>query len=166
LSLCHLRDVEPIIEARHLREVGQHPIRKVSKINLRFHVAFRLPHIVIGLDRTQQQVAGTSTAETPANLRTDITSAAPFTSYSAYTADGNATPVVTELARKQGACDFQGTPATAEIREFNLLYEPVNPPFIVGPSNISVWFGGDIATPGFIQASVLMIPAALITGLS
>lgn len=122
--------------------------------------------IIISLDPTQVQVAGTSTAESPTNMRTDIRTTCPFTAYSAYTADGNATPLLTELARKQGACDFQGTPASAEIREFNLLYEPTNPPFLIGPGNFSVHFGGDIATPGFIQASVLAFPASLLTSLS
>lgn len=121
--------------------------------------------IIIGMDRTQIQVAGTSTAETPANLRTDITSAAPFTSFSAYTADGNATPIITELARKQAVTDVQ-TAVGVNVYQLDLVYEPVNPPFLIGPGNISVWFGGDIATPGYIQATVIAIPATLLTSLA
>lgn len=121
--------------------------------------------IVIGVDRTQVQVAGTSTAESPMNMRTDITTTCPFTSFSAYTADGNATPIITELARKQAVTDVQSA-VGVNVYQFDLLYEPANPLFIVGPANISVYYGGDIATPGFIQASVLAFPASLINGLS
>jgi hypothetical protein len=120
--------------------------------------------IVIGLDRTQVQVAGTSTAESPGNMRTDITTACPFTCYSAYTADGNATPIITELARKQAVTDVQ-TAVGVNVYQFDLVYEPVNPPMLIGPGNISVWFGGGIATPGYIQASVLAFPATLLTRL-
>lgn len=121
--------------------------------------------IVIGLDRTQVQVAGTSTAESPTNMRTDITTNCPFTSYSAYTADGNATPIITELARKQAVTDVQ-TAVGVNVYQLDLVYEPANPPMLIGPGNISVWFGGDIAVPGFIQASVLAFPATLLTRLS
>ncbi len=122
--------------------------------------------IVIGFDRTQVQTAGTSTTEVPANMRSDITAAAPFTSYSAYTADGVAAPVITELARKAGQVDLQGTAATLNVYQFDLLYEPLNPLFIVGPAHIAVYFGGNIALPGFIQASVLAFPSTLVTGLA
>lgn len=122
--------------------------------------------IIIGFDRTQQQTAGTSTAETPANLRSDITASAPFTSYSAYTADGVATPVITELARKQAVTDLQGVAATLNVYQFDLVYEPLCPPIIIGPAHIAVYWGGDIALPGFAQASVLCVPSALFTALS
>jgi hypothetical protein len=122
--------------------------------------------IIVGVDRTQVQVAGTSTTESPMNMRTDIVSAAPFTCFSAYTGDGNATPVITELARKQALTDVQGTAATVNAYIFDLLYEPLFPPIIVGPANISVYFGGSIAASGFIQASGLWIPSSLVTGLS
>jgi hypothetical protein len=121
--------------------------------------------IVIGVDRTQVQVAGTSTAESPMNMRTDITTACPFTSFSAYTADGNATPIITELARKAAQVDVQSA-VGVNVYQFDLVYEPLNPLMIVGPANISVYFGGSIALPGFIQASVIAFPASLINGLS
>ncbi len=94
--------------------------------------------IFIGMDRTQQQTAGTSTAEVATNMRTDITAPQPFTCFSAYTADGVATPLIVELIRKQAQSDLQGIAAN---------------------------FGGTIALPGFIQASVLAIPATLLTTL-
>ena len=122
--------------------------------------------IIIGVDRTQVQTPGTSTVEVPMNMRTDIVATAPFTCYSAYTADGVATPVITELARKAGQVDVQGTAATLNVYQFDLLYEPRHPLMIVGPAHIAVYFGGNIALPGFIQASVLAFPSNLLTGLS
>ncbi len=122
--------------------------------------------ILIGVDRTQVQTAGTSTAEVPMNLRTDITAAAPFTCFSAYTADGVAAPVIRELARKQGLTDAQGVAATLNVYIFDLVYEPLQPPIIIGPAHIAVYFAGAIAVSGFIQASVLAIPSTLVTGLS
>ncbi len=122
--------------------------------------------IVIGFDRTQIQTAGTSTAETPANMRSDITSGAPFTVFSAYTADGVAAPLITELDRAQAQVDVQGTAATLNLYQFDLLYEPLHPPIIIGPAHIAVYYGGSIALPGFIQASVIAVPASLFTGLS
>lgn len=122
--------------------------------------------IWIGFDRTQVHTAGTSTAETPGNMRSDITATAPFTAYSAYTGDGVAAPVITTLARRQGLTDVQGTAATVNVYEFDLVYEPLNPPMIIGPAHIAVYFGGDIAVSGFAQAMVLAFPSSLLTGLS
>jgi hypothetical protein len=90
--------------------------------------------IWIAYDKTQVQTAGTSTAETPVNMRTDLSSA-PFTAYSAYTADGVATPVLNTLARKQALTDVQGTAATVNAYIFDLVYEPAAPPVIVGPGS-------------------------------
>lgn len=122
--------------------------------------------IWFGFDRTQVQTAGTSTAEVPGNMRSDVTATAPFTAYSAYTADGVAAPVITTLARKQAATDVQGTAATVNVYQFDLVYEPACPPIIVGPAHIAVYWGGDIALPGFAQAFVLAFPSSLVTGLS
>lgn len=121
--------------------------------------------IWFGFDRTQVQTAGTSTAESPANMRSDIATACPFTSYSAYTADGVAAPVITTLARKQSVTDVQ-TAVGVNVYQFDLVYEPTNPPIIVGPAHIAVYWGGDIALPGFAQAFVLAFPASLVTGLA
>lgn len=122
--------------------------------------------IIIGMDRTQIQTAGTSTTEVPGNMRTDLTTAAPFTCFSAYTADGVATPVIVELARKQAVTDVQGVAATLNVYQFDLVYEPWTPPILIGPGHFAVYWGGDIALPGFCQASVLAIPSNLVTGLS
>jgi hypothetical protein len=121
--------------------------------------------IWMAFDRTQVQTAGTSTAETPYNLRSDL-SGAPFTSYSAYTADGVATPVLNTLARKQALTDVQGTAATVNAYILDLVYEPANPPIIIGPAHIAVYWGGDIAVSGYAQAFVLAFPSSLVTTLS
>lgn len=122
--------------------------------------------IWFGFDRTQVQTAGTSTAETPGNMRSDITATAPFTAFSAYTADGVAAPVITTLARKQATTDLQGIAANLNVYQFDLVYEPTNPPIIIGPAHIAVYWAGDIALPGFAQAFVLAFPSSLVTGLS
>jgi hypothetical protein len=120
--------------------------------------------IWVGFDRTQVQTAGTSTAETPLNLRTDL-SGAPFTAYSAYTADGVAAPAINTLARKQVLTDVQSAVGVNPY-VFDLVYEPANPPILIGPGHIAVYFGGDIAVSGFVQAFVLCFPASLVTTLS
>lgn len=146
-----------------------------AMIPLRIHVQCQIGlqttdahenEIIIGVDRTQIQTAGTSTAEAPMNLRTDLTNSAPFSCFSAYTADGVAAPVITELARKQATTDLQGIAANLNVYQFDLLYEPAFPLMLIGPGHFAVYFGGDIALPGFIQASVLAIPANLLTGLT
>ena len=120
----------------------------------------------IGFDRTQVQVAGTSTPEVPINMRSDIVSGSPLTVYSAYTADGVATPVINTLARRQAQSDLQGIATSAAKYILDLVYEPLNPPFIVGPAHIAVYWGGTVALPGFAQAFVLAFPSSLVTGLS
>ena len=123
--------------------------------------------IWIGYDRTQVQANGTSTAVTPTNLRSDLGGqTAPFTSRHTYTGDGVATPVISTLARKQAQSDLQGIAANMNVYQFDLIYEPFNPPMIVGPANISVYWGGTIALTGFAQASVLAFPSTLLNVLS
>lgn len=143
------------------------PLRLQVETQLGLQVADADEHeIWFGFDRTQQQTAGTSTTETPVNMRTDLTAAAPFTVYSAYSGDGVATPVINTLARAQATADLQGTAANMNVYQFSLLYEPLNPPMIVGPAHIAVYWGGTIALPGFAQAFVLAFPSNLITGLA
>lgn len=120
---------------------------------------------LIGVDRTQVPTAGTSTTEVPINLRTDITTACPLTVWSAFTGDG-ITPTLDELDRVQALTDVQGTPATLNVYQFKTVYEPAHPPMIVGPAGLFVYFGGDIAASGYIQASFLAIPSNLLTGLA
>ncbi len=121
--------------------------------------------ILIGTDRTQVPTVGTSTLEVPINMRTDLTTSCPLTAWSAFTVDG-ITPVLDELDRAQVLTDLQGTAATLNVYQLKTVYEPKFPPFICGPAGLFVYFGGNIAASGFIQASFLAIPSSLVTGLS
>ena len=77
---------------------------------------------------------------------------------SAFTGD-TATPTLDmELDRSVITGDVQGTPASALWTPLGLLYEPVVPPFIVGPAAIYIYFGGTVATSGFAQCQFLCIP--------
>ena len=121
----------------------------------------------IGYDRTQVQSNVTSTSVTPSNMRTDLGgTTAPFTARTTYTADGVATPLINTLARKQASTDLQGLATNMNVYQFDLIYEPVNPPMICGPANISLYWGGSIALPAFSQAYVLAFPSNLLTVLS
>ncbi len=104
---------------------------------------------------------GTSTAESPVNMRTDLGEGSACRVGSAVTGAitttpagaGGADPVLDlELSRFQTEWDVL-TSGTV-MRGINHLYEPRNPPYIVGPATLLVYFGGDVATVGgFIQAA-------------
>jgi hypothetical protein len=55
--------------------------------------------------------------------------------------------------------DVNGTPANALWTKNQLLYEPLHPPFIVGPACIFAYWGGTVATSAFFQFSWLEIPS-------
>lgn len=126
---------------------------------------------LIAVDRTAAaSTDGTSTPETPLGLRTDISSGCPIVCTSAYTADMTATtgadPVLSfELARAVKVADVQGTAANAKFDELQLVYEPANPPFIVGPAAVYLYWGGTVATSGFAQCNFLAFSSALVTNL-
>ena len=85
----------------------------------------------------------------------------------AYTLDPTIIPVVTwDLARKEALTDVQGTAATVLVTSFELIYEPINPPLIVGPACVLMYAGGSIAVTAYMQAYFLAVPSALLTSLS
>lgn len=146
-------------------------------IPLRFHVQAR-----IGLQTTDSHVSeiliavnssvawdgtGTTfTSETPLNLRTNVTSGCPITAASAF--DGNITsPAAStfDLARKEALTDVQGTAATVNVYQFDLLYEPENPPFLIGPCTVQVYWGGSIAVVGYAQLNFAAISSSLVEDL-
>lgn len=142
------------------------PLRCAVEIELGIQTTdSHVTEILIAADRTQLPTAGTSTLEVPANMRSDLVGACPLTARSAYTADG-VTPVLDELDRAQALTDVQGVAATVNLYQLKTVYEPVCPPLIVGPAGFYVYFGGDIAASGFIQAHFLAVPSNLLTGLS
>ncbi len=55
--------------------------------------------------------------------------------------------------------DVQGTPATALWTKHELLFEPKNPPYIVGPASVFAYWGGTVAVNGFMQFAWLEIPS-------
>lgn len=128
--------------------------------------------ILLAVDRTAAWAAdGTSTAETPANMRTDIASGCPCSVASAFTADmtngSGVDPVLgLELAREQALTDVQGTAATLNVYQFSMLYEPTVPPYIVGPAAMYGYWGGDIAVSGFAQIVFIAFPSSLVEDLS
>ena len=127
--------------------------------------------ILITADRTQVSgaVAADGTVEVPQNMRTDILAGCPC---SAVSANVNAVPTNSDrsfdLVRATQIMDYNtaATPDTALWAELDVLYEPKNPPLIVGPGNISVFFGGTVASTGFIQAVFAAFPTSQISQLT
>lgn len=120
-----------------------------------------IEEIVIAVDRTQALTSGgTSTTEVAFNMRSDNPTTSLCSVYSAVTVTVAPTPVHgIELARKQEHTNL----LTAGITQgfMDLLYEPLHPPIIVGPANVSVMFGGVTAMSGFINAQWVEMPEAL-----
>lgn len=105
---------------------------------------------------------GTSTAEQPSNMRTDLDKGSACRVGSAFSADMTTTPkfgaaadpvLDMELDRLTDHVDIQGTATTIWHAQMRLLYLPTYPPFLVGPCTLLVYFGGTAATiGGFVQA--------------
>lgn len=104
---------------------------------------------------------GTSTAEEPSNLRSDLFAGSACRVGSAFTADMTTTqPGVTaadpildiELGRKVVTFDIFSTGVNAFDKELSLVYQPNYPPFVVGPASVVCYFGGTTANGGgFLQ---------------
>lgn len=110
---------------------------------------------------------GTVTLGTAVNLRTNATgNPAGVTMFHSATADITDPVLGMELMHRAQFTDVQGTAATVNLMQLNGLYEPLNPPFLVGPCALYGYWGGSIAAAGFAQIDVLVIPSNLITGLS
>ncbi len=126
--------------------------------------------ILMTIDRTQinDVTSGTATQEFPSNMRTDIATGCPFLASSAVTANLTAAPTRSfDLAHRTIVGDFvlSGTPANSSWEELWTLYEPDNPPFIVGPASLQVHWGGTVATSAFCQMTFLAIRSSLVTSL-
>lgn len=108
---------------------------------------------------------GTSTVETPMNLRTDNSRTSVCTVLSAVTADATYTGAITtpvlhmEVARKQLVTNIVTSGITQGILE--LVYEPKVPLVLVGPATFFVYFGGTQAMSGFAEATWIEMPEAL-----
>lgn len=124
--------------------------------------------VLLAVDRTAAWAGdGTVTTETPVNLRTNSVSGCPATCFSAATADIT-DPVLgaISLDRRSLLTDVQGTAATVNLMELKLDYQPLRPPFLIGPCAMYGYWGGSIAVVGFAQVNFLVIPSSLVTGLT
>lgn len=116
--------------------------------------------ILVAVDRAAASNASgsTGTAETVFNLRTDLTTGSMVTAVSANTSNITNPTLGIELARAVVTGDVQGTAATALWTPLDLVYEPSNPPFIVGPAALYLYWGGTVATTGFAQVTWVELP--------
>lgn len=145
-------------------------------VPLRIHIACQVPisaadsdenEILLAVDRAAKYANdGSVTSETPTNMRTDIGTTCPLTVASAATGNITNPTLGIELGHAVKVVDYIGTPANGMMNDLVLLYEPANPPFLVGPCAIYGYFGGTVAVTGFINADFLAIPSALITSLT
>ena len=145
------------------------PLRLHAEVNIGLQTTdSHVNEILFGVNRgVAWDGTGTFTSETVFNMRTDMSAPSGITAASAFTADPTVVPVVTfDLARREALTDVQGTAATVLVTTFDLVYEPTNPPFIVGPACILGYAAGSIAVTAYMQAYVLVIPSSLVTGLS
>ncbi len=137
-------------------------------IPVRLHIQCQVPllaadsneqEILIALDKAAAYVigGGTVTAETPTNMRTDVTTACPATCFSAATANITNPTLGVELARSVILGDVQGTAANGMWSPLSLLYEPKRPPIIVGPAAIYGYWGGTVAMSGFANLDFIVI---------
>jgi hypothetical protein len=104
--------------------------------------------ILLAIDRLAEVAAGTYTAETPINLRTDISSGASVTARSAYTGNTTAAPTLSaELAHPVKIVNI----VTSGITSTDLVldYDPLTKIFIVGPGAVVGYWGGTQAVSGF-----------------
>jgi hypothetical protein len=125
--------------------------------------------IVVVVDRTQlaDTTAASGTVETPLNMRSDKVGGCPCPVLSAVTVNLVPDPVKSmELAHAVAVGDVQGTAATALWGQLSLNYEPLRPPFIVGPAGFYLYWGGTVATSGFAAVEFLAVPSSLLTGLA
>jgi hypothetical protein len=123
--------------------------------------------ILLAVDRSAAYAGdGTVVLETPVNMRTNAVGGCPATCFSAGTGNITNPTLGMELGRAVKTVDYVGTPANALFSDLSFLYEPLVPPFLVGPCAIYGYWGGTVATSGFANVQFLVIPSNLITALS
>lgn len=146
-------------------------------IPLRIHVACQTPliaadsdesEIVLAVDRAAAWAGdGTVTTETAVNMRSNSTGNPTGVSiFSAATANITNPTLGMELAHAVKVGDVQGIAANALWGDLSLLYEPMNPPILIGPCCLYGYWGGTVATTGFANIDFLAFSSSLVTGLS
>lgn len=122
--------------------------------------------ICIAVDRVAAYAGdGTVVSETPINMRTNQVGGCPATCFSAGTGNITNPTLGMELAHVAKTMNF-GDATGLEMMSLQCLYEPTNPPFLVGPCAIYGYWGGDVAASGFANLDFIVIPSALVTGLA
>jgi len=124
--------------------------------------------ILLAVDRAAAWAGdGTVTTETAVNMRSNATGNPSGVSiFSAATADITDPVLGYELAHRVLFTDLQGIATSLELHQLTCLYEPLNPPILIGPCCLYGYWGGDIAATGFANIDFLAFPANLVTGLS
>lgn len=146
-------------------------------VPLRFHVACQVPllnadsdecEILIAVDRAAAYAGdGTVVAETAVNMRTNATgNPTGVTCHSAGTGNITNPTLGMELAHEVIVADLQGIATSIWWGSLKLLYEPANPPFLIGPCAVYGYWGGTVATSGFANLDFLSFASSLVTGLS
>ena len=97
---------------------------------------------------------------TPKNMRIALTNRnnSGCTVKSVCSGDTTDPTISIELAHAMIVGDVKGTPANALWTKNELLYEPKNPPMIIGPASLFMHWGGTVATSGFMQMAYLEFP--------
>ncbi len=114
--------------------------------------------LLLGVDSLGEWLGdGTFTVENPSNLNSKFGKGAPVRVGSAFTADMTTTPrsgaaaadpvIDLELDGATLTTNF-GDATGISDRELAIDYQPIVPPWIVGPATILVYWGGTIATVG------------------
>jgi len=98
---------------------------------------------------------------TPKNMRIALTNRKSSTCTVKSVCSGDTTDPTEsiDLAHIQLTGDVQGTAATALWTKNELLYEPKNPPLIVGPASLFAYWGGTVATSAFMQFFWIELPS-------
>ena len=145
-------------------------------VPLRILVACQVPLLAADSDESEILIAadrlanyavggGTVVTETPSNMRTNVTSGCPLTTVSAASGDITNPTLGIELGHAV-IIGESGSDVGRNWTDLALKYEPLTPPFIVGPSALYVYFGGTVATTGFVNMDFLAIPSSLVTNLA
>lgn len=141
--------------------VAIYPIRLSVQAEVPADQDADVQEILIAADRAAASTAtsSTGTVETAFNLRTDNPRTSNLTVVSANTSD-HATPTLgLELARKQMVTNILTSGITQGF--LDLLYEPENPPLLVGPCAVYFYWGGTQAMSAFAQAQWVEMPESL-----
>lgn len=141
-----------------------------TMIPIRIHAQLQNPllatdsdesEVLFAVDRTavSNASASTGTVYVPLNMRTDFgATGSAATCVITQTSDVTSPTLGLDLAHSVVVGDVQGTAATALWTKHELLYEPVAPPLLVGPCALFVYWGGTVATTGFVQANWIEVP--------